>query len=153
MRPASRHFAVVAAAVAVLAACSKGEQAADTAAAAPAAAMPMALTRDDVLGTWEATGMPMDKDTVVVRFTITNTADSTTVVFPSGETVKSAAGTIAGDSVMSMAGPFKSQLRKGLQVSTHMVLRKQGDQLVGLSHSTYSNGDTATFRVTATKKP
>lgn len=147
----SRTFAF-AAAVLVLTSCSKSEPAADSA-AVPAAAMPAPLTTADLTGSWEATGMPMDKDTVVVRFTMTNTADSTTMVFASGETTRGPAGTVAGDSVMYMSGPFKSQVRKGLQATTHTVLRKQGDQLVGVTHATYSNGDSASFRITATKKP
>lgn len=147
----SRTLAL-AAAVLVLTACSKSEPAADTA-AVPAAATPAQLTTADLTGSWDATGMPMDKDTVVVRFTMTNTTDSSTMVFASGETTRGPAGSIAGDSVMYMSGPFKSQVRKGLQATTHTVLRKQGDQLVGVTHAKYSNGDSASFRITATKKP
>jgi hypothetical protein len=146
----SRPLAI-AAALLVVTACAKSEPAADT--AMPAAAMPAPLTSADLMGTWEATGMPMDKDTVVVRFTMTNTGDSSTVVFASGETVRSAAGTVSGDSVVSTAGPFKSQVRRGVQVTTRMVMRKDGDRLVGVSQSKYSNGDSASFRITATKKP
>ena len=141
----------VAALIIAVAACSRQESAtADSPAAATST--PAALTNADLIGTWEAKGMPMDRDTVVVTFTMMNTADSSIVVFPSGETVRNTSGVFAGDSVVSTAGPFKSQVRKGLTVTTRMVMRKQGDQLVGVNQSKYSNGDSATFRITATKK-
>jgi len=148
-----RQLAVVAA-IAVLAGCMKKETpAADSAATATPAPAAPALTTADLAGTWEATGMPMNKDTVVVKFTMTNTADSSHIVFASGEKVNAAAGTVSGDSIITPAITFKSQIRKGLTVTSNSVWRKNGDQLVGITHSKYSNGDTASFRITATKKP
>jgi hypothetical protein len=151
-----RHLALTAAVLA-LAACAKSETpAADSSAAAPVAAAPADLTNADVDGTWEAVGMPIDKDTVVVRFTMnsTDTGAGTSIVFPSGEKVQNTTRQINGDSVVSTSGPFPSQVRKGVRVtSTRMVMRKQGDQLVGHIHAKYANGDTTTYRVTATKKP
>ncbi len=97
----------------------------------------------------------MDRDTVVVRFTLNNTdtGEGSSVTFPSGEKVVSTSRQISGDSVVSMSGAFKSQVRKGMQVtSTRMVLRMQDGKLVGTSMSKYANGDSATFRITATKK-
>ena len=98
--------------------------------------------------------MPMDKDTVVVRFTIINdsTGQKSTSVFASGDRAVSSSVTIAGDSMVSAAGPFKSQMRKGQQVTSHAVVRLRDGKLVGTSHSKYTNGDSATFRITATKK-
>lgn len=152
-----RRSIAVAVAVLALAACSKTETpAADSPAAAAVPAAPAPLTDSDVGGTWDAVGMPMDKDTVIVRFTMNNTdtGAGTNIVFASGQKVVSKSRQISGDSVVSESGGFKSEVRKGVQVtSTRMVLRKQGDQLVGTSHSKYSNGDTLTLRITATKKP
>ena len=61
-----------------LAACAKKEQqagdttsAAATPAGGSAAAAPASITAADVAGTWDATAMPMNKDTVVVRFETT----------------------------------------------------------------------------------
>ena len=139
----------------VLAACSRGETpAADSPAAATPA--PAALTTADVAGTWDAEGMPMGKDTVVVRFTMTNsdTGSGTWITFPSGLKVQNTARQVSGDSMVSETGPFKSQVRNGMNVaSTRTVLRMKDGKLVGTTHSKYSNGDTATFRITATKKP
>lgn len=152
-----RRSLAVAVAVFSVAACSKQETpAADSPAMAAAPVTPAPLTNADLAGTWEAVGMPMDRDTVVVRFTwdATDTGEGTSITFASGEKVVATARQLSGDSVVTEAGPFKSQVRKGVNVtSTRMVLRKQGDQLVGMSTSKYSNGDTASFRITATKKP
>ena len=152
-----RRSLAVAAAVLALAACSKPETpAADSPAAAPpVAAAPANLSNADVDGTWDAVGMPMDRDTVVVRFTMnsTDTGAGTSIVFASGDKVQNTTRQIDGDSVVSTSGAFKSQVRRGVRVaSTRMVLRKQGDQLVGHIHAKYANGDTASYRITATKK-
>ena len=98
--------------------------------------------------------MPMDKDTVVVRFTMTNdsTGQKSTTVFASGDRISSTSNAFMGDSLVSTAGPFKSQVRKGQQVTTRVVLRMQDGKLVGHSHSKYGNGDSTVYRITATKK-
>lgn len=98
--------------------------------------------------------MPMDKDTVVVRFTMTNdsTGQKSTTVFASGDKISSTSNTFMGDSLVSTAGPFKSQVRKGQQVTTRVVLRMQDGKLVGHSYSKYANGDSTVYRITATRK-
>lgn len=148
---------VVLAAFAIsIAACSKTETPASDTAAPPAASTPAPLTNADLAGTWEAQGMPMDKDTVVVRFTMNNTdtGEGSSVVFPSGVKVVQSSRYTSGDSVVSESGNFKSQVRRGQQVtSTRMVLRLRDGKLVGTSTSKYASGDSASFRITATKKP
>ena len=122
------------------------------AAAAPAVA---ALTDADVAGTWDAQGMPMGRDTVVVSFTMNNTdtGAGTSITFPSGLKVQNVRRQLDGDSMVSETGGFKSQVRNGMDVSsTRSVLRLTDGKLVGTTHSKYANGDTATFRITATKK-
>jgi hypothetical protein len=137
------------------AACSRSEPVADSVAATPAAATPAMLTSADVGGTWDAQGMPMEKDTVVVTFTMNNTdtGDGTWITFPSGLKVQNTSRQVNGDSMVSETGGFKSQVRSGRNVaSTRTVLRMMDGKLVGTTHSKYSNGDTATFRITATKR-
>lgn len=149
MRPA------ILAALVLAVACAKTETpATDSPAAAAPPPAPAALTAADVAGTWEAEGMPMDKDTVVVRFTMTtdSTAQKSTTVFASGDRITSTSNAMMGDSLVSTAGPFKSQVRKGQQVTTRVVLRMQDGKLVGHSHSKYANGDSTVYRITATKK-
>lgn len=146
---------IAVAVLAAVAACAKQESATADSPAAAQPATPAPLTAADLAGTWEAVGMPMDKDTVVVRFTMTNdsTGQKSETVFASGDKITATSSTYDGDSLVTTAGPFKSQTRKGQQVTTRVVWRKQNGGLVGTSHSKYSNGDSATFRLTATKKP
>lgn len=138
-----------------LAACGKAETPATDSPAAAAPPAPPALTSADVGGTWDAQGMPMGSDTVVVSFTMTNTdtGAGTWITFPSGLKVQNTRRQVDGDSVVSETGPFKSQVRRGQDVaSTRTVLRLMDGKLVGTTHSKYANGDSATFRITATKK-
>ena len=148
-----RKLTLAALALAV-AGCARQESSSADSPAAAQQAMPAPLTAAAIAGSWEAVGMPMDKDTVVVRFTMTNdsTGQKSETLFASGDKVTASSTTFDGDSLVSMAGPFKSQLRKGVTVTTRVVWRMQDGKLVGMSHSKYSNGDSATFRLTATKK-
>ena len=45
--------------------------------------------------------------------------------------------TVSGDSVITETGPHASVRRKGVQVSTHAVFRKEGDKLVGTTTAHY----------------
>jgi len=146
---------IVVVAVVVAAACSRTETpAADSPSVTPAAAA-APLSAADIAGTWDGQGMPMTRDTVVVTFTMTNdsTGRKSTLSFPSGEKVDAKSVTFSGDSVVTESGLFRSQLRKGQMVTTRSVLRMQGGKLVGIATSKYEDGDTASFRLTATKKP
>ena len=149
-----RRPIAVAAVVLALAACAKTETPAADSPAAAAPPPPVMLTNADLAGTWEGEGMPMDKDSVVVRFTMVNTTTDTgwTMTFASGEKAKVSNVMIAGDSVTSTAGPFKSQVRRGVTATISSTFRLRDGKMVGVTRSKYSNGDTATFRITATKK-
>jgi hypothetical protein len=145
-----------------LSACAKPDQAktdTTTAAAAPAPAPAPApaaptISLADVAGTWEGKVMPMDKDTTLA--TVTTTAMSTT----DGWTMKLSNGanvpltvTVAGDSIVATAAGFKSAVKKGRNVkSLHSIYRLQNGKLTSVTHTTYDNGDTATYRTESTKK-
>jgi hypothetical protein len=150
-----RSLVTTAVLVLALAACAKKETPATDSPAAATPPAPVALTNADLAGTWDGEGMPMDKDSVVVRFTMMNTASDTgwTMTFASGEKARVSNVVIAGDSVTSTAGPFKSQVRKGVTANVSSTFRVKDGKLVGVTHSKYSNGDTASFRITATRKP
>ena len=45
--------------------------------------------------------------------------------------------TVDGDSIMTATGPYESVLRKGVQVTTEGVLRKQDGKLVGVTRAHY----------------
>jgi hypothetical protein len=141
-----------------LSACAKTEQKADTAtpaaAPAPAPAAPT-LSLADVAGTWEGKVMPMDKDTTLATVTLTATAtnDGWTMKMSNGESVPLTVASVAGDSVVTTGAGFKSAVKKGRQVkSIHSIAHFQNGQLSGVTHATYDNGDTATYRTVYTKK-
>ena len=149
-----RKLALAGLALAAAACMKKETPAADSPAVAQAAAMPAPLTAAATAGVWEAVGMPMDKDTVIVRMTMTmdSTGKNSKTVFASGESFTSTSSVYDGDSLVTTAGPFKSQLRKGQMVTTRVVLRMQEGKLVGITHAKYANGDSTNLRISATKK-
>ncbi|MDB4899501.1 MAG: hypothetical protein JWN53_1309, partial [Gemmatimonadetes bacterium] len=115
------------------------------------------LALADVAGTWKIHAVPTSgPDTTAVNYTLTATGE------PSGWKANysngtSAAWTVtaAGDSIIADAAPHVSVLRKGVQVKSHLILRKQGDKLVGTSVAHYSKGPDSvrTLRVEGTKSP
>jgi hypothetical protein len=46
--------------------------------------------------------------------------------------------TVDGDSIMDVAGPYSSVLRKGVQVTTNGVMRLQNGSLVGSNTAHYN---------------
>jgi hypothetical protein len=49
--------------------------------------------------------------------------------------------TVAGDSLVMVAGPFESVRREGVMTTTNTVLRMEGDRLVGTTVATYETTD------------
>jgi predicted lipoprotein len=149
-----RHLVICAL---VLAACAKSEQpAADTTAATPAPPpTPPPISLADVAGVWESKVMPVDRDTVVTtaELTATSTMTGWKQKLPNGVNADVRVVSVAGDSIVTESGPFKSVLRKGQMVSTHQISRLRDGQMQGVIHAKYKNGDTATLRFVATKKP
>lgn len=77
-----------------------------------------------------------------VETEIRATADSSgwTMVGPDKKTVPVKVVAVAGDSVVTEAGPFPSYVLKGSQVSIRTVYRLQGDKLVGTTEARYKIG-------------
>jgi hypothetical protein len=126
------------------AACARSEQqpAADSPAAAMAAPASAMLSLGDVAGTWNAVGKREGSDSVLVSYAIKATADTTgwTVTFANGLVVPLHVWSVAGDSMVLHSGPYESVLRKGVQVTTHSVMRLQDGRLVGTVVAHYSGG-------------
>lgn len=140
---------------AVVAGCGRpAERAADepaamdtaaTAAAAPSAAISLA----DVAGKWkirstdEAGGTPVEAEMVA-------TADTTgwTITGPNRKPVPVRVVAVAGDSIVTEAGPYESFIRKGVKVTTRTVSRLQGDKLIGAIEARYASksGDSVVQR-------
>ena len=142
-----RAFAICSCIVA-LAGCAKGEQqpAQDSTAAQAAAAMPApppappAISLADVAGTWNMQTMAAESDSVLVSYQMTATADTTGWVFhfPKRPPVPIRVLSVAGDSVVTEAGPYQSVLRSGAKVTTHSVMRLKDGKLVATTVAHYA---------------
>jgi hypothetical protein len=128
-------------------------------AAAPAAVAPApaAIVLADLAGKWNVVAIPESGDTTPTKFVlqIAATPDGWTQTYQNGLVVKPTI-VVAGDSITSDAGPYSSVRRKGVKVTTHGVMRKQGDKLVGTSTAHYQvkGADSVlTLRTEATRAP
>lgn len=151
-----RHLILVASAVALLG-CAKADKPADTTAAAPAATPapvpPPAITLAEVAGKWNVVGKNETGDSTLVNYAFTATPDTSgwTMTLPGRPPVPVRVVSIAGDSIEIAAGPYSSVLRKGVQVSTHGILRMQGGKLVGTTRAHYSVKTADSVRVVMTE--
>ena len=125
-----------------LVACAKKDSppAADSSAMAAPPAPTINLA--SMAGSWNMQTMPADRDTVILNYVLTATADTAgwTLTFPGRDPIPMRIIQVAGDSIMSEAGPYASALRAGVQVTTRTVNRMQGDTLVGTTQARYSSG-------------
>ena len=145
----------------LLVACGGSETpATDTAAiaAAPAPAPAPTLSLADLAGNWTQTVRTETSDSVLVTATITATADTTgwTVTLP-GRQPMPVRVSVSGDSIMTATGPYESVLRKGVQVTTNGVLRRQPDgKLTGITIARYQGAaadSVVRLRTELTKAP
>ena len=139
---------------AFLAACAKPDAPPAEPAAPPA---PAPLNLADLAGTWTVKSMAEGSDSVLVTYTMTSTAtgDGWTITLP-GRKAMPMTVTASGDSAMTMAGPFESVLRKGVQVTTMGILRMANGMLVGTTVAHYANAGADSvlrMRVMGTKNP
>lgn len=125
------------------------EEAADTmmpldtgaAAVAPAPApTPIALT--DVAGRWNVRSTaPGDTAPVTYVLTTTGTRSGWTITFPNRRPIPVRVVAVAGDSIITEAGPFESVRRPGVQVTrSRQVWRIQNGQLRGTVEARYARG-------------
>lgn len=125
---------------AVLVACAKPDDAppaADTTAAAMTAAPTVSLA--DFAGTWQVRGTNEAGDSIV-GYQLTASADAAgwSITFPGRDPVPLRVLEVAGDSLVAEGGPFESAIRKGVQVSTHTVMRIQDGRLTGMTTARYA---------------
>ncbi|GLC23637.1 hypothetical protein [Roseisolibacter agri] len=124
--------------------------------ATPAAAAPISLGA--VAGRWDMRAVPESGDTTATTYVMTATADSTgwMMAFPDRAPVKVRIVSVAGDSIVAEAGPYASVRRRGVQVTTHSVMRMQGDRIVGrtVAHYKTSGPDSVLqLRTEGTRRP
>jgi hypothetical protein len=107
---------------------------------APAAEeAPAALSLADLAGTWNVRSTVEGDESKVVTYDIVATADQSgwSLKFPDREPIPVRVVAVEGDSVVTESGPFESQLRKGVQVSTVVVNRLKDGKLVGRTTARY----------------
>ena len=110
---------------------------APTTATAAGTMTPTPIALADLAGTWKFRSVPQSgTDTSATEFTLTSAGDKFTQTYSTGLKVPLHVS-VSGDSVITDAGPFASVRRKGVQVTTHGVLRKEGDKLVGTTTAHY----------------
>ena len=93
---------------------------------------------------------------LIATTVLATTADGKgwTMTFPTGAPVAVRVVSLAGDSVVTEAGPFASHVRPGQTVTLlHTVGHYKGNEMWGTSVAQYSTGDTLTFKVTAKRRP
>jgi hypothetical protein len=141
-----RRFAVLCYCAAAVVGCAKSENKAPAANAMPAP--PPALSLSDVAGKWSMKAMTEARDTTLVTYEMYATADTSgwTITFPNRKPIAARVSGVGGDSLVIDAGPYESVLRKGVQVSTHGVLRLQNGNLVGLTLAHYKTAKSDSVR-------
>jgi hypothetical protein len=133
------------------------DETADAGAAAPAA--PAAIALSDVAGTWKIAVMPESGDTTYFTFDMvaTDTRDGWSFNFANRDPIPLRVVAVDGDSIVSEAGPFASNLRKGATVTlSRTVNRIQDGKLVGTTtahYDTKSADSVITLRFEGTRAP
>jgi hypothetical protein len=114
----------------------------------------------DVAGRWNVTSAPESgADTTTTRYVLNAMSDTAgwTITFPNRpQPVAVRVVSVDGDSIMTEAGPFESVRRKGVQVTSRTVFRRDGDRLVGSTRARYASTGADTvlvLRLEGTRAP
>ena len=123
---------------------------------APAAQAPIALA--DIAGKWSMRSMTESGDSTLVTYELVAAGDTSgwSLNFPKRKPIPMRVVAVAGDSIVTEAGPFESALRKGVKVSTNSVMRLQDGKLVGMTiaHYATSGADSVrNLRIEGTRAP
>jgi hypothetical protein len=123
---------------------------------APAAPAPIALA--DIAGKWSVRTMAETGDSVLVTYELVTSSDTSgwLLNFPKRKPIPMRVVAVAGDSIVTEAGPFESALRKGVQVSVQNVTRLQDGKMVGttIAHYATKGADSVrTLRFEGTRAP
>ena len=123
-----------------------------------AGAAPATISLAALAGKWAMRTMSTTSDSTLLTFELIATSDHSgwTFNFPNRPPVPVRVIAVAGDSIVTEAGPYESLLRKGVQVSTHSVMRLQEGAIVGatVAHYTTSGSDSViTLRTHGTRAP
>jgi hypothetical protein len=114
-----------------------------------AAPAPAPIVLKDVAGTYAVTGKNEAGDTTLVTYDLTATGDTTgwTLTFPKRKPIAMRVVSVAGDSIVLEAGPYDSQIQKGMKVRTHAVYRLQDGKLIGRTVARYDTKGPDSLRI------
>lgn len=107
----------------------------------PLPAEPAGVSLAEIAGTWRVDVSPVDKDTIVLSYTLWASGDTSQwkMKFDDrADTMKVNIVGMAGDSVVTRFGPYSSALRPNVSVVTEAVNRMQNGQLNGSVTARYS---------------
>lgn len=129
----------------LLVGCTKAEKAADTAAVVDtttpaAAAAPAPISLDQVAGKWNVRILSAETgDSTLTSYVLDAKADTAgwSFKFPTGGPIAMHVVSMAGDSLVTEAGPFDSRLQKNVKVSSVVTWRLKDGKLVGAVASHY----------------
>ena len=134
----------------VLLSCAKPkpQPAVDTTAVAPPPPAPAPISLADVAGKWTVRVMPQMGDSTLTTYELNATADPAgwMMILPKRKPMALKVS-VAGDSIITDMGPFASVLRKGVQVTTHGVMRLRDGKLVGTTTAHYASKGPDSLRV------
>lgn len=101
---------------------------------------PKSVALSDVAGTWDVTATTEAGDTLHLTYIVTAGQDSNwKVVFPApAKPISPRIVSVAGDSIVTQAGPYPSTLHKGVMVITNGVFRLVDGKLIGHSVAHYN---------------
>jgi len=141
-----RHAALLCCAV-ILIGCKKADTAADTAAvvdtttaAAAIEPAPAPMSLDQVAGKWNVRITSAETgDSTLTSYVLDAKADTAgwTFQFPTGAPIAMHVTSMAGDSLVTEAGPFDSRLQKNVKVHSIVTWRVRDGKLVGTVVSHY----------------
>jgi hypothetical protein len=133
-----------------------------TATKAPPTARPAASGRKialaDVAGRWAMRVMLMGGDSTLVLHDLIATPDRSgwRLIFPNRDPIPAQAVAVAGDSIVTVFGPYESVLRSGVQVTTRSVYRLRNGRLYGTTvaqYQTHSPDSVLQVRSVGTRMP
>jgi hypothetical protein len=104
------------------------------------ATMNRRIALQDVVGVWDVEARVDGSDAIATRYVLTiDTENQWTIQFP-GDTppLHPKVLSVAGDSIVTRAGPYASTLRQGVLVVTDGVFRLKDGKMIGRSVAHYN---------------
>lgn len=151
-----RHPALLCCAFLAIA-CTKADTAADSVAvvdtSTPVSAMePAPMSLDQLAGKWNVRVTSAETgDSTLTSYVLDAKADTAgwTFQFPTGGPIPMRVVSMAGDSVVTEAGPFDSRLQKNVKVNSTVTWRLRDGKLVGDVVSSYNTQPPTTRKLLA----